>query len=150
MRWTRRPAGQLKNGSSAMCSVAAAVALATRLGKEPVVMAREINGFIASRIVNAIRDEAVFLLEGGYATVTDIDRACRAALGHPMGPFELQDMTGLDIGYAGKLGRYEESGDPADAPSRSLASRVRAGQLGRKSGQGWYRYDADGNRTGAA
>jgi 3-hydroxybutyryl-CoA dehydrogenase len=128
-------------------TVGAAVALATRLGKEPVVMAREISGFIANRIVDAIRDEAVFLLEGGYATVTDIDRACRAALGHPMGPFELQDMTGLDIGYAGKLGRFQESGKSADAPSRSLAMRVRAGHLGRKTGQGWYRYDADGNRT---
>jgi 3-hydroxybutyryl-CoA dehydrogenase len=128
----------------------AAVALAERLGKEPVVMAREISGFIANRIIDAIRNEAVFLLEGGYATVTDIDRACRTALGHPMGPFELQDMTGLDIGYASKHGRYQDSGDPADAPSRSLAERVRAGQLGRKTGQGWYRYDADGNQIGEA
>ena len=128
----------------------AAVALALRLGKEPVVLAREINGFIANRILNAIRDEAVFLLEGGYASITDIDRACRTALGHPMGPFELQDMTGLDVGYAGKLGRYEESHDPADAPSRSLTERVKAGHLGRKTGQGWYRYDADGTKEGEA
>jgi 3-hydroxybutyryl-CoA dehydrogenase len=131
-------------------TVDAAVALATRLGKEPVVMAREISGFIANRIIDAIRDEAVFLLEGGYATVTDIDRACRTALGHPMGPFELQDMTGLEIGYASKQGRYQDSGDPADAPSRSLTERVQAGHLGRKTGQGWYRYDADGTRTGEA
>jgi 3-hydroxybutyryl-CoA dehydrogenase len=128
----------------------AAVALAERLGKEPVVMAREVSGFIANRIINVIRDEAVFLLEGGYATVTDIDRACRTALGHPMGPFELQDMTGLDIGYASKQGRYQDSGDLADAPPRSLAERVRAGHLGRKTGQGWYRYDADGNQAGEA
>jgi 3-hydroxybutyryl-CoA dehydrogenase len=128
----------------------AAVALVRRLGKEPIVMAKEINGFIANRILNAIRDQAVFLLEGGYASITDIDQACRTALGHPMGPFELQDMTGLDIGYATKLGRFEESQDPAEAPSRSLTERVRAGHLGRKSGQGWYRYDAEGNRTGEA
>lgn len=58
-------------------------------------MDKEINGFIANRILNATRDEAVFLLEGGYASITDIDAACRTALGHPRGPFELQDMSGV-------------------------------------------------------
>lgn len=131
-------------------TVAAAVELVNRLGKEPVVMDKEINGFIANRILNAIRDEAVFLLEGGYASITDIDTAVRTALGHPLGPFELQDMTGLDIGYATKQGRFAESGDPKDAPSRSLAERAEAGHLGKKTGQGWYRYDADGNKLGEA
>lgn len=129
-------------------TIAAALTLARRLEKDPVVMDREINGFIANRILNAIRDEAVFLFEGGYASIGDIDSACRSALGHPKGPFELQDMTGLDIGYAGKLGRFEESGDPRDAPPRSLTERVQAGHLGRKTGQGWYRYDDDGNTVG--
>ena len=131
-------------------TVEAVLAVVGRLGKEPVVMAKEINGFIANRILNVIRDEAVFLLEGGYASITDIDAACRTALGHPKGPFELQDMTGLDVGYAAKRGRLAESGDPADAPSRSLAARVEAGHLGRKTGQGWYRYDEDGNQAGEA
>lgn len=131
-------------------TVATTVSLAEDLGKQPVVLDKEINGFVANRIVGAIRDEALFLLEGEYASVEAIDAACRTALGHPMGPFELQDMTGLDIGYATKRGRYDESGDPADAPQRSLAERVEAGHLGRKTGQGWYRYDADGNKLGEA
>lgn len=131
-------------------TAAAAVELVGKLGKEAVVMDKEINGFIANRILSAIRDEAVFLLEGGYASITDIDLACRTALGHPMGPFELQDMTGLDIGHATKQGRFDESGDPKDAPSASLTARVEAGHLGRKTGRGWYRYDADGNRIGEA
>ncbi|WP_433136435.1 3-hydroxyacyl-CoA dehydrogenase family protein [Actinomadura nitritigenes] len=131
-------------------TIDAAVTLALRLGKEPIVMAKEITGFIANRILNAIRDEAVFLLEGGYASITDIDAVCRTALAHPMGPFELQDMTGLDIGYATKLARYEDSRDPADAPSRSLTDRIQAGHLGRKTGRGWYRYDASGNKAGEA
>lgn len=131
-------------------TIAAAVELVNRLGKQPVVMDKEINGFIANRILNAIRDEAVFLLEGGYASITDIDTAVRTALGHPLGPFELQDMTGLDIGYATKQGRFAESGDPKDAPSRSLAERAEAGHLGKKTGQGWYRYDADGSKLGEA
>ncbi|MEU3648069.1 3-hydroxyacyl-CoA dehydrogenase family protein [Lentzea sp. NPDC034063] len=109
-------------------------------------MTTEINGFIANRILNAIRDEAVFLLEGGYASIADIDLACRTALGHPLGPFELQDMTGLDIGHATKLGRFEESGDQREAPSRSLTERAKAGHLGRKTGRGWYGSDADGNK----
>jgi 3-hydroxybutyryl-CoA dehydrogenase len=129
-------------------TVAAALGIVQRLGKEPVVMDKEINGFIANRILNAIRDEAVFLFEGGYASIRDIDAACRTALGHPKGPFELQDMTGLDIGYATKQGRFEESGDPREAPSRSLTERVQAGHLGRKSGRGWYRYDDAGNTIG--
>lgn len=58
-------------------------------------MDNEINGFIANRILNAIRDEALFLLEGGCASITDITAACRTALGHPRGPFELQDMSGV-------------------------------------------------------
>lgn len=128
----------------------AAVALVERLGKEAVVLNKEINGFVANRILGALRDEAVALLEGGYASVSDIDKACRTALGHPMGPFELQDMTGLDIGHAVKQGRYAESGDPADQPQRSLAERVEAGHLGRKTGQGWYRYDSEGNKLGEA
>ncbi|GAA3684567.1 3-hydroxyacyl-CoA dehydrogenase family protein [Yimella lutea] len=56
---------------------------------------KEINGFIANRILDAIRDEALFLLGGGYASITDIAAACRTALGHPRGPFELQDMSGV-------------------------------------------------------
>jgi 3-hydroxybutyryl-CoA dehydrogenase len=131
-------------------TAATAIEFVRRLEKEPVVMKKEINGFIANRIVNAIRDEAIFLYEGGYASIPDIDLASRTALGHPMGPFELQDLTGLDVGYAIKAGRFEESGDPADAPSSALASRVQAGHLGRKAGRGWYLYAPDGTRLGAA
>lgn len=128
-------------------TMATAVAFTESIGKTVVLMEKEINGFIANRILNAIRDEAVFLFEGGYASLDAIDTACRTALGHPMGPFELQDLTGLDIAYYTKQGRYDESGDPADLPSRSLAERVEAGHLGRKSGQGWYRYDDQGKRV---
>lgn len=123
------------------------VALAGRLGKEPVVLAKEIPGFIANRILNAVRDEAIRLHEGGYASVADIDLACRSALGYPMGPFELMDLTGIDIGYYTKLARYDESGDPADLPSRSVTEKVEAGELGRKTGRGWYTYDSQGTRA---
>lgn len=119
----------------------AAVAFVHRIGKEPVVLKKEIPGFVANRILNAVRDEAISLLEGGVADVGDIDRACRTALGYPMGPFELMDLTGLDIGYHVKKARFELTGDPRDQPQRSLAELVESGRLGRKTGHGWYRYD---------
>ena len=130
-------------------TMARATAFAVGLGKQPVVLDREIHGFIANRILNAVRDEAVRLVEGGYASMEAVDTACRSALGHPMGPFELQDLTGLDIAYFTKTARHAETADPADLPSRSLATRVEAGHLGRKTGRGWYCYDSEGRRLPA-
>lgn len=130
-------------------TIAATVALTERIGKLPVVLDKEINGFVANRILNAVREEAIRLLEGGYASVEAIDTACRTALGHPMGPFELMDLTGIDIGYLTKKARVEETHDPADAPSRSVTELFEAGDLGRKTGQGWYRYDSDGTKLEA-
>ncbi len=128
-------------------TVATAVDLARRLGKVPVVLNREIPGFIANRILGAVRDEAIFLLESGIASVEDIDTACRTALGYPMGPFELMDLTGLDIGYLTKKDRFAESGDPKDQPSRSVSALVERGELGRKTSRGWYDYDRSGAKT---
>ena len=131
-------------------SVGTTVELARRLGKSPVVLDKEIPGFVANRILNAVRDEAIFLLENGVASVEAIDTVCRTALGYPMGPFELMDLTGIDIGYFTKQARYAETGDPKDAPSRSVTALVEQGHLGRKSGRGWYVYDAQGNKTTSA
>jgi 3-hydroxybutyryl-CoA dehydrogenase len=128
-------------------TVQVTVELARRLGKVPVVLAREIPGFIANRILGAVRDEAIFLLENGIASVEDIDTACRTALGYPMGPFELMDLTGIDIGYLTKEDRFAESGDPKDQPSRSVSALVERGELGRKTGRGWYAYDQAGTKT---
>lgn len=118
-----------------------ATAFVERIGKLPVVLDREIPGFVANRLLNAVRDEAIRLLEGGYASVEAIDTAARTALGYPMGPFELMDLTGIDISYYTKQARFEETGDPADAPSRSVTEKVQRGELGRKTGKGWYDYD---------
>lgn len=121
-------------------TVETTVRLAREIGKQPVVLHKEIPGFVANRILNAVRDEAIRLYEGGIASVEDIDTACRTALGYPMGPFQLMDLTGLDIGYFTKQARYAETGDPADLPSRSVTELVEAGHLGRKTGRGWYTY----------
>ena len=131
-------------------TAAQAVAFVEDLGKTPVVLDKEIPGFVANRLLNAVRDEAIGLYEGGFADLDAIDTAARTALGHPMGPFELMDLTGVDIGYLTKLARYEESGDDADRPSKTVADLVAAGHLGRKTGRGFYAYDDAGNRTGKA
>ncbi|WP_067668170.1 3-hydroxyacyl-CoA dehydrogenase family protein [Nocardia miyunensis] len=128
-------------------TVTASVQLAELLGKTPVVLDREIPGFIANRILNAVRDEAIALLEGDIATVEAIDTVCRTALGYPMGPFELMDLTGIDIGYLTKTARFDASGDPRDAPSRSVRLLVERGELGRKTGRGWYDYASDGTAS---
>jgi len=128
-------------------TVATSIALTERLGKVPVVLNLEIPGFVANRILGAVRDEAIYLLESGVASVTDIDTACRTALGYPMGPFELMDLTGIDIGYLTKQDRFAQSGDPRDRPSRSVEALVERGELGRKTGRGWYSYDQAGTKT---
>lgn len=120
--------------------------LVTSLGRVPITVKKEIPGFIANRILNAVRDEALHLYEDGYADIDAIDQASRLALGYPMGPFELMDLTGIDIGYLTKKARFEETDDPADAPSRTVASLVASGRLGRKTGEGFYHYDSDGHR----
>jgi 3-hydroxybutyryl-CoA dehydrogenase len=116
-------------------------ALARRLGKEPVVLHKEIPGFVANRILGAVRDEAISLLEQGVSSVEDIDAACRTALGHPMGPFELMDLTGIDIGYHAKLARHAVTNESRDLPSRTVTELVERGDLGRKTGKGFYSYE---------
>ena len=128
-------------------TVTAVAELARGLGKEPVVLQKEVPGFVANRILGAVRDEAIWLLENGIASVEDIDSACRTALGYPMGPFELMDLTGIDIGHHAKLARHAVTGDPRDLPSRTVTELVERGDLGRKTGKGFYTYDEDGNRS---
>jgi 3-hydroxybutyryl-CoA dehydrogenase len=139
----------VRSPATSDATVEAVIDLARRLGKEPVVLAKEIPGFVANRILSAVRDEAIFLLEQGVASVEDIDTACRTALGYPMGPFELMDLTGIDIGYHAKLARHAVTNDPRDLPSRTVTALVERGELGRKTGSGFYTYDADGVRPPA-
>ncbi|WP_111467010.1 3-hydroxyacyl-CoA dehydrogenase family protein [Microbacterium suaedae] len=123
-------------------TVEAAVELAERMGKTPVVVRREIFGFIANRIVAAIFDEAIELLEAGVATVEDIDLAVTNGLGHPVGPFALLDLTGIDVNVGIKKLEAQETGDPSRGPATTLLDLERAGRLGRKTGRGFYEYGA--------
>ena len=118
----------------------ATVALTERLGKVPVRVEKELPGFLVNRILRAISNEAYFLLESGVASFEDIDKACQLGLNHPMGPFMLGDFSGLDIGYNARLEEYRRTGDEEDRPPASLERRVERGDLGRKTGRGFYDY----------
>ncbi|HRS22238.1 MAG TPA: 3-hydroxyacyl-CoA dehydrogenase family protein, partial [Clostridia bacterium] len=89
------------------------------------------------------RLNAIRMLEQGMATKEDIDKAAKLGLGHPMGPFELQDLVGLDVTYNAVKAIYEETKDPAMAPPVLLKRMVEAGLLGRKTGKGFYEYPKD-------
>lgn len=131
----------VRHGKTSPDTVDTTMNLARSLGKSPVLINREIPGFVANRLMGAIRDEALRLYADGIASVSDIDTAARTALGHPMGPFELMDLVGLDVSYLIRQATFEETQDPADLPHPALAELYEQGNYGRKTGQGWYRYD---------
>ena len=123
-----------------------AAAVAERLGRTPVRVA-DTAGFVASRLNCALGNEALSLLESGAATAADIDAAAKLGLNHPMGPLELLDLVGLDVRPAA-LGTLEAAFGDRFAPRELHRKLVGEGKLGRKSGEGIYRYDADGERLG--
>ncbi|MEV8157565.1 3-hydroxyacyl-CoA dehydrogenase family protein [Kocuria salsicia] len=122
-------------------TVETAMALARSIGKEPVQLKKEVPGFVANRLLGALRTEALKLYEDGVADYEDIDVAAKTALNHPMGPFELMDMVGIDVVYLIRLAEYEQTGDPASLPAESIREKYEAGEYGRKSGRGWYDYE---------
>ncbi|MBO9130171.1 3-hydroxyacyl-CoA dehydrogenase family protein [Bacillus sp. 165] len=111
-----------------------------RINRTAVLLRKEISGFVANRILGALMDEALHLYEQGIADVKDIDLICTKALNHPIGPFALMDLSGIDVVYYVKQQRYAETGDPSDKPNACLEEKVKAGKLGRKTGEGWYMY----------
>lgn len=111
---------------------------ARKSGKE-TVLCKDSQGFITSRIINLWLTEAERILEEGIATKEDIDKACRLAFNHPMGPFELADFSGLDTKLYVADALNQSFGDRFRS-SQTVRNLVAAKHLGRKSGKGWYKY----------
>jgi 3-hydroxybutyryl-CoA dehydrogenase len=121
-------------------TVERALAMAGEMGRTPVVINKEIDGFIVNRILHAASQEAYRLLDAGVASFEDIDVAVEKGLNWPMGPFRLGDFSGLDVTYNARMHMYRTTGDERYRPSPQLEAKVKAGKLGRKSGEGWYTY----------
>lgn len=111
-----------------------------KTGKTPIWMKKEIDGFAANRIIRVIGEEARWMVQNGYCTCQDIDLACENGLGHPMGPFRLTDLTGVDLTYDILRAEYEKTGKKPDCYDL-IESMVRQGKLGRKTGHGFYDYE---------
>ncbi|GAA5010642.1 3-hydroxyacyl-CoA dehydrogenase family protein [Kitasatospora paranensis] len=122
-------------------ALAVARAFAEGVGKEVVVVNRDVAGFITTRLITALVVEAAKLYESGVATAEDIDTACRLGFGHPMGPLQTADLTGVDILLHAARNIYAETQDEKFAAPEVMARMVTAGDLGRKSGRGFYPYE---------
>ena len=123
-------------------TVETAMEFVRRIDRVPVLINKEIHGFIVNRILVEAVEESLRLLEGGYASAEDIDTAVKMGLNWPMGPFELLDFSGLDIFYGGLEDRARQEGGRG-AP-KVLKEKIDAGHLGRKTGRGFFDYSGKG------
>ncbi len=122
-------------------ALARAKAFAETCGKTTVVVQRDIAGFVTTRIIAAVGMEAARLLEQGVISAEDLDTACRLGFGWAMGPLSTFDLTGVDVLYQAAMNIYLGTRDPKFLPPESVARMVEAGDLGRKTGRGFYVYD---------
>lgn len=113
---------------------------AESIGKTCIVVERDVAGFVTSRLLVALLNEAVAIVESGIASASDVDTACRLGFGHAMGPLATLDLTGLDVILHAAENIYGATRDEKFAPPEMLGRMVAAGQLGRKAGRGFYEY----------
>ena len=120
-------------------TIAVAIATAMQMGKTPVVVG-DSPGFVANRLMIPMINEAVFALNEGVASSEDIDQIMQLGAGYPMGPLALADLIGLDVCLSIMEALHHEFGDDKYRPAPLLRQMVAGGQLGRKSGSGFYQY----------
>jgi 3-hydroxybutyryl-CoA dehydrogenase len=112
--------------------------LCVKLDKVPIMLKKEVDGFVLNRLLGSLMKEAQWLNDMGVASFEDIDKACVYGAGHPMGPFRLMDLTGIDLEYTMRMEAFRNSGDRAELPSPGVVERYMKGEYGEKAGKGWY------------
>jgi 3-hydroxybutyryl-CoA dehydrogenase len=121
-------------------TLATARHFAEEIGKTCVVVNRDIAGFVTTRLISAFVMEAVRLVESGVVSAEDLDTACKLGFGHAMGPLATTDLTGVDVLLHATQNIYTDTGDGKFFPPELLRRMVTAGDLGRKTGRGFYQY----------
>jgi 3-hydroxybutyryl-CoA dehydrogenase len=111
------------------------------IGRDPIMVRKDIPGFVLNRIAMAASNEAIRLVEMGVATAEEVDRGVKGAFGWKMGPLETADMVGLDVLLAARTQIYERTGDNRFKPPAIIGTLVKQGRLGRKTKGGFYDYD---------
>ena len=113
--------------------------LSEKLEKIPVLLKKEVEGFLLNRIFRVIGREALWMLEMGIATAEDIDKACVFGAGHPMGPFRLMDLTGIDLNYIMSMERFKETGNRVRPALPQRRGKIHKGPLRGEDRQGLVR-----------
>lgn len=121
-------------------ALAAARSFAEEIGKTCIVVNRDIAGFVTTRLIAALVVEAVKLVESGVVSPEDLDTACKLGFGHAMGPLATTDLTGVDVLLHATKNIYTDTADEKFFPPELLQRMVTAGDLGRKTGKGFYAY----------
>lgn len=121
-------------------TLAAARTWAEGIGKTCIVVNRDVAGFVTTRIITALVNEAIRLVETGVASPEDVDIACKLGFGHAMGPLATADLTGIDVMRRASMSIYNETAQAAFYPPELITRMAIAGDLGRKSGRGFYTY----------
>jgi 3-hydroxybutyryl-CoA dehydrogenase len=121
-------------------TLALARTFAEEIGKTCIVVNRDVAGFVTTRLVTAFVVEAVKLVETGIVSAEDLDAACKLGFGHAMGPLATADLTGVDVLLHATRNIYADTGDGKFFPPELMQRMVAAGDLGRKSGRGFYPY----------
>ncbi|MPZ26552.1 MAG: 3-hydroxybutyryl-CoA dehydrogenase [Micromonosporaceae bacterium] len=122
-------------------TLATARGFAEQVGKVCVVVNRDVAGFVTTRLITAFVVEAVKLVESGVISAEDLDTACRLGFGHPMGPLATADLTGVDVLLHAARNIHTDTADGKFVPPELMQRMVAAGQLGRKTGRGFYSYE---------
>jgi 3-hydroxybutyryl-CoA dehydrogenase len=133
----------VKGISTSEKSMEMAVSFIKKIRKQSIRVENDIPGFLMNRINLVSYVEAIQLLEKGIGTVQDIDKGVRLAFGRRMGPFETGDMVGLDVSFGALMAIYQETRDIRYYPPQLLRRKVKAKQLGRKTGKGWEQLHSD-------